>query len=123
MALVLVVLGAIALDLTAVAGAQRSAERVLAAAVDDAAGMIDSRAHQIDGTVRIDTARAERYVVARIDAARLPGRVVEVRVAVTDTVVEATVRVQTPHIFLRAVPGMSGRALSSPIHIQARLRG
>ncbi len=42
-ALVFIVLAAIALDLTAVAGVQRSAERTLAAAVDDAAGMIDGR--------------------------------------------------------------------------------
>jgi len=120
--LVLIVLASIALDLSAVAGSQRSTERIVAAAVDDAAGMIDGRAHQIDGTVSIDRSAAERVVRARLDDARLRGRITDIRVTVTDTTVEASVRVETPHIFLHAVPGMADRALSAPIHLRARLR-
>lgn len=122
MALVFVVLGAIALDLTAVGGVQRSAERALAAAVDDAAGMLDGPAHQADGSVRIDRTRAERVVRARIDAADLPGRVVSLTVDVSDDTVDAVLRIETPRIFLRAVPGMADTTLSSPIHLRARLR-
>ena len=121
-ALVFIVLAAIALDLTAVAGVQRSAERTLAAAVDDAAGMIDGRAQQADGSIRIDRARAEQLVRARIGAEELPGRVVGLTVDVTATTVDATMRIETPHIFLRAVPGLADSTLSSPIHLRARLR-
>lgn len=122
MTLVLIVLASIAVDLTAVAGVQRSAERVVSAAVDDAAGMIDGRAHQIDGSVRIDRDAAERVLRARLGAARLPGRITDVRVTVTDSTVDASIRLESPRIFLRAVPGMADRALSAPIHVRARLR-
>lgn len=122
MALVLIVLAAIAVDLSAVAGVQRGVERVAAATADDAAAMIDRRAHQVDGTIRVDRTAAERMVRARLDRARLPGRVVGLRVETTDTTVEVSVRVESPHIFLRAVPGMADRVLSAPIHVRARLR-
>ncbi|UDY35790.1 hypothetical protein [Dermatobacter hominis] len=122
MALVLIVLAAIALDLTAVAGSQRSAERVLAAAADDAAGMLDGRAHQADGSVRVDRRAAERVVRARVDAADLAGQVRDLQIQVTDSTVDVTARVESPHLFLRAVPGMGDVALSAPIHVRARLR-
>jgi hypothetical protein len=122
MALVLVVLAAIALDLSAVAGTQRAAERVVAAAADDAAGMLDGRAHQHDGSVRVDREAAVRIVKAHLDAADLPGRLRDLDVLVTDTTVDVTVRVESPHLFLRAVPGMDDVALSAPIRVRARLR-
>lgn len=121
MMLVFIVLAAIAVDLSAVAGAQRGLERVLAAGVDDAAGMIDGRAHQMDGSIRIDPVAADRVVRARLGAARLPGRVVELRISITDTTVDAVARIEMPHVFLRAVPGMADRTLSAPIHVRARL--
>ena len=121
-ALVFIVLAAIALDLTAVAGVQRSAERTLAAAVDDAAGLIDGGAHQADGSIRIDRVRAEQLLRARIGAEELPGRVVGLTVDVTATTVDAIMRIETLHIFLRAVPGLADSTLSSPIHLRARLR-
>jgi hypothetical protein len=122
MALVLIVLAAIALDLTAVAGSQRAVERVAAAAADDAAGMLDGRAHQLDGSVRIDRDVAERVVRARIDTADLVGEVRELRVDVSDTTVDVVIRVESPHLFLRAVPGIGDASLSAPIHVRARLR-
>jgi hypothetical protein len=122
MALVLIVLAAIALDLTVVAGAQRSAERVAASAADDAAGMIDGRAHQLDGSVRIDRSAAERVVRARLGTADLVGDVRDVQIEITDTTVDVVVRVESPHLFLRAVPGMDDASLSAPIHVRARLR-
>lgn len=122
MALVFIVLAAIALDLTAVSGVQRAAERELSAAVDDAAGMLDGPAHQRDGAVRIDRDAAERVVRARLGAADLPGRIVALDVTITDTTVDATARIESPHIFLRAVPGMDDAALSAPLHVRARLR-
>ena len=122
MALVMIVLAAIALDMSVVAGIQRAAERELSAAADDAAGMIDGREHQRNGTVRIDATAAEQVVRARLEVADLPGRVVELRIAVTADVVDVVARIESPRIFLRAVPGMGDRSLSAPIHVRARLR-
>lgn len=122
MALVFIVLAAIALDMSVVAGSQRAAERELAAAADDAAGMIDGRTHQRDGSVRIDPVAAEQVVRARIGSADIPGQVVDLDVVVTDDTVDVTARVDSPRIFLRAVPGMDDRSLSAPLHVRARLR-
>jgi len=122
MVLVFVVLAAIALDLTTVAGAQRAAERAVAAATDDAAGMLDGRAHQVDGAVRIDPIAAERVVRAHLSTADLPGRLEDLVIRCTDTTVDVTARIVSPHIFLRAVPGHQDEALSAPIHVRARLR-
>ncbi len=122
MALVFIVLAAIALDMTAVSGVQRAAERELSAAVDDAAGMLDGPANQRSGVAQIDKAAAERVVRARIAAADLPGRIVALDVTVTDTTVDATARIESPHLFLRAVPGVDDAAMSAPLHVRARLR-
>ena len=122
MALVFIVLAAIALDMTVVAGVQRAAERELSGAADDAAGMLDGRAHQHDGSVHIDAIAAERVIRSRLDVADLPGRVVDLTITVSDDVVDVTARVESPHIFLRSVPGMGDRSLSAPIHVRARLR-
>ncbi|CAN5650170.1 hypothetical protein BH10ACT3_BH10ACT3_07710 [soil metagenome] len=64
--LILIALGSIAVDMTAVFGAQRATQQVVAAAADDAAGMLDSRAIQRDGTIAIDPIAAERVAVAHI---------------------------------------------------------
>jgi len=122
MLLVFIALGAIALDLSAVAGAQRAAERDLAAAADDAAGMLDAHAHQLDGSIRIDAAGATAVVDARVSSSDGPGRIVDLQVEVTDTTVEITARVVSPHLFLRAVPGMADRSISAPVHVRARLQ-
>lgn len=122
MMLVFITLGAIALDMSAIAGAQRAAERDLAAAADDAAAMLDARAHQQDGSIRIDPRRAAAVVEARVEASDGPGRVRDLRVEVTDTVIEVSARVESPHLFLRAVPGMADRSLSAPVRVRARLQ-
>lgn len=122
MVLVFVVLAAIALDLTVVAGVQRATERAVAAATDDAAAALDGRAHQLDGSVRIDPTAAEQLVRTRLDTADIPGRLEDLDVRVTDTTVDVTVRVTSPHLFLRAVPGHRDEVISAPIHSRARLR-
>lgn len=120
LALVLVVLGAIAVDLGVAHAAQRSAVRVATAAADDAAGMIDRRAVQADGVVRIDPVAAERVARARIRTADLLGPVAEVEVRSDARSVEVVLRVRVPHVFLDAVPGGPGSG-TVPIRVRARM--
>lgn len=106
--LVLIALGSIAVDLTALHGAHRSLHRVVSAAADDAAGMLDTRLIQQSGELRIDPAAAFIVASAHVKSAHLPGDLVgPVRVQVSDdgaTVdVRATVRVE--HVMMGAVPG------------------
>ena len=94
MLLVLLSLGAVALDLSAQHGAQRSVHRVASSAADDAAAMIDARQVQIDGSVRIDPVAARRVALGHVAAARLPGPLVgPVRVDVDPEGTTVTVRI------------------------------
>lgn len=110
MMLVLVALGAIAIDLSVVHLAHRSIHRVVSSAADDAAGMIDTRQIQIDGSVRIDPSRAARTVSAHIETATLPGTLRgRPQVVVADDGLSLTVsaEVEVPHILMRSMPGAS----------------
>ncbi len=120
LALVLVVLGAVAIDLAVAHAAQRSAVRVATAAADDAAGMIDRRAVQLDGVVRIDPVAADLVARARIRTADLPGPVEGVEVHSDASSVEVVLRVRVPHVFLDAVPGGPGSG-TVPIRVRARM--
>lgn len=113
--LVLVVLGAIAVDLSVVHAAQRSLGRVAATAADDAAGMVDQRALQLLGEVRVDADAARRIVGDRFESTTLPGRLVDLGVAVVGDVVEVTATVEVDHVFLRALPG---HAESEPVRVR-----
>jgi hypothetical protein len=122
--MVLLALGAIAVDLTLMHAAKRSAYRSLSAAADDAASMVDSRHLLLTGEVRLDE-------VAARDVARMHMGLVEnppegiaeptfdfvgepditVREDRNDptgltNVVEISATVEVEHIFLSAVPGM-----------------
>lgn len=97
MLLVVIALGAIAVDLTALHVAQRSTQRVAATAADDAAAMLDTRQVQVDGTVRIDEGAARRVAVAHARTASLAGALqepVDVRVAPDGSTVTVTLRVR-----------------------------
>ena len=120
LALVLIVLGAIAVDLVAAHAAQRSLHRVVSAAADDAAGMVDARSYQRDGVLRIDPTAAERVVRARLRTADLPGRIETTTVTVGDTTVDVQVRATVPHVFLGALPGAADIE-SVPIRVRGRL--
>lgn len=105
--LVFLALGSIAVDLSALHGAQRAVHRVVSASADDAAGMIDTREVQLTGDVRIDETAARRVVEAHLATSPLPGDLVRFEVEFApdrrSLTVEAVVRVE--HIMLRAVPG------------------
>jgi hypothetical protein len=117
-ALVLVVLalGAVAVDMTLVHTARRSAHRTLSAAADDAAAMIDGHRLHTTGEVTVDPAGARRVALAHlgvleggaVEGMDRPGfDVVDARVAVdiarAQVTVTATFRVR--HVFLAALPG------------------
>ena len=108
--LVFFVLGSIAIDLTAVFLAQRSAQRSVSAAADDAAAMLDTRLIQQNGELRIDIAAAERvaraHISARVPAASLRGPVIVI-VSTDRKSIEVRITVRVPHIMMRALPGRS----------------
>ena len=106
--LVLLTLGAIAVDLTAMHGAHRSAHRIVSSAADDAAGMLDTRLIQQTGELRIDPAASAMVADAQVRTAQLPGTQVgptEVTVSGDGTTVRVRVRVRIEHILLPSVPG------------------
>lgn len=106
--LVLLSLGAIAVDLTALHGAHRRAHRVVSAAADDAAGMLDSRLIQETGELRIDPEAAGAVVTAHLDSASLPGtQIGPTQVTVSDdgTAVLVAVHVRIEHVLLPSLPG------------------
>lgn len=115
--LVVLVLGAIAVDLSLVHAARRSAYRSLSAAADDAAAMVDSAEFQRSGEVRIDPASAERVVRAHLgvlDGDAPPGfsepafRVLDADVTadVPGGRVRIAATVEVEHVFGPAVPGL-----------------
>ena len=126
--MVLLALAAVAVDLSLVHAARRSAYRSLSAAVDDAASMVDSRHLLATGEVRLDRVAARRVALVHLGLLGEPPDgfsaptfefVGEPRIlfdtnggdglpggsaAGTSVVIHATVRVD--HIVLSALPGM-----------------
>jgi hypothetical protein len=106
--LVLLVLGGIAVDLAVLHGTQRRAERVAAAAADDAAGMLDLELIQLTGELRIDPASARRVAVAHVDAAggsSGPVELVDVVVRDDGSAVHVRLRSAAPAVMLTSMPG------------------
>ena len=105
--LVVFLLAAIAIDSAAMFHAQRQAYRAAAQASDDAASMIDLDRVYADGIVVLDRDRAEATALASLNAARLPGSIVDTPVVSVDpaegtVTVEVTLEVE--HLFFTAVP-------------------
>lgn len=112
--LVLVALGAIAVDLSVVHSAHRTVHRVASTAADDAAAQLDDDALHLRGELRIDPVEAERVATARTGASRLPGRLaapVEVSVDPGGEMVEVHVTVVVPRVVGRGIPGTSDTTL------------
>ena len=106
--LVFFVLGSISIDLTAIFLAQRSAQRSVSAAADDAAGMLDTRLIQYNGDLLIDIAAANRvaraHIASRVPSASLRGPVI-VKVSADRKSIEVRITVRVPHIMMKALPG------------------
>lgn len=108
MLLVLLCLAGIAIDLSLLHGAHRGAHRVVSAAADDAAAMIDPELLQLTGELQIDPDAARRVATAQVDTMTLPGRQVgpvEVTVSADGATVTVQVAVEIDHVVLRSLPG------------------
>lgn len=107
--LVLVILAAIAVDLTLVGSAQHAIRYAAASAADDAASQVDEQAIRASGVVRIDMDRARKVATASLEAADLPGTLVGqpvVELVRNGTRIQVTAAIEVPHVFGRAVPGV-----------------
>jgi hypothetical protein len=106
--MVLMVLGAIAVDLGSLYTARRTLVREVGAAADDAAERIDIARLRAGGPPTIDLDAARRAVLDDLALTDLPGRPVgppEVRPGPDARTVVVQVTRDLPHIFARAVPG------------------
>lgn len=116
--LVVLCLGAVAVDLSLLHAAHRGAHRVASSAADDAAAMLDERQLQLDGTLRLDVERATRTAAAHIRTAQLAGSLVDVEILVGETTVDVTLTVDVRHVVLPALADGDGHT-----RIQVRARG
>jgi hypothetical protein len=107
--LVVLLLGAIAFDLSLVFLRQRQASSLAVDVANDlATSSLDEAAFRADGTYRLDPARADALADALLDASELRDalEVVEVEVRGPDTV-EVRVVLHVDYVFARAIPGAS----------------
>ena len=111
--LVLVVLGAIAVDSAVAFLGQREASNAAAAAANDAAGAaVSDAAFYRGGSVVLDPARAREAAQAAVAARAVRGLVVDaVDVRVDGPGVCVTVRGRVPYVFARSVPFTPGAAV------------
>ncbi len=114
--LVIILLGAMAFDLSlAFAGERRVADLAASWANDAAASISDDAFYSAGQVVEIDLDRARDAVEARLAALDDPGLTVDdVRVERLDPVtLRVTVTGRVPLLFLDAVPGMGERVVES----------
>ncbi len=107
--LVLMVLGAIAVDLSLLGGARRDLIRSVGAIADDAAARLDIDRLRSGAPIAIDEVAARDQIMRDLASADLPGRPdgpprIEAGSEPGTIVVEVTRRVR--HVFGRAVPGV-----------------
>lgn len=106
--LMVLALGAIAIDLSARMTAQRALTTTVESAADDAASAVDLDALRTLGVTRIDPDRARDAVVRHVLTARLPGRIVaplDVTVSPDGMRVEVVAHMDVDAIFEPSVPG------------------
>jgi hypothetical protein len=107
--LVVLLLGAIAFDLSVVFLRQRQASSLAVDVANDlATAALDEAAFRADGTYRLDPERADALATAYLDASDLREDIdaFEVEVAAPDTVVVRIV-LDVEYVFARAIPGTS----------------
>lgn len=122
--LVVLGLGTVAVDGAVLHAAQRRLLAVCAAAADDAAGMVDARAVQVDGSVRLDPVAARRVALARLVPARRIGEQVGAPSVVSDAAagtVDLSATVDVGRLVFRLLPGGAGRTTVS-CQVRGRLR-
>lgn len=121
MLMVVLALGAIAVDLSVLHGAHRTLHRIASGAADDAAAMIDAEQLQLDGELRIDDRAARQVVDAHLDAARVPGTLTAARTSISEdgAVVTVELTAAVDHVLLATIPGTEP---TEPISVIARAR-
>lgn len=82
--LVLLALAAVAVDLSLVHSAHRGVHRIVSAAADDAAGLVDGHHLQTTGEIRIDESAAAELVRTRLRHTDLPGELIGQPVVTVD---------------------------------------
>lgn len=121
--LVLLALGAIAIDLSALHAQHRQLHATASAAADDAAGMLDERHLQSSGELRIDPAAATRVVRSHLHDGAVPGRLdgsVGVTVSADGTTVEVRTTVIVERVLLPSLRRGSSRERLE-VRVSARL--
>ena len=106
--LIVMVLGAITVDLTAVRLGQRELIDAAGDAANDAVTVgLDEGALRAGDGYRIDPARAEGAVIDSLAAKGILGRLAEAPTVtvIGDDVVEVRLARRVPHIFAKALPG------------------
>lgn len=119
--LVLLCLLGTAVDGAIVRSAQRRLQSLCDAVADDAAGVLDGRALQVDGAVRLDGPRAARLATTLLRARRLeidPPVGAEVRTSSAAGTVDLVLRTRVDHLVLPSLPGGLGGT-----SVGARCRG
>jgi hypothetical protein len=105
--LIVLLLGAMAFDLSVVFLRQRQASSVAVDVANDVAtAALDQAAFRADGVYRLDPQRAEELGATFADASDLAGSIVVFEVVVTapDTV-RVRLAVEVDYVFARAIPG------------------
>ena len=108
--LVLMILSAIAIDLSTVHLARRELLRTASQAADDAAAMLDQQAARAGDFTVIDAAAAQRVVLFEMEVADLPGKLVgspDVTVDDTSGTVTVLVSMEVDRLFGKIAPGTS----------------
>jgi Flp pilus assembly protein TadG len=109
--LVLVVLGAIAVDSAVAFLGQREASNAAAAAANDAAAALSDASFYGSGALVVDQGRARSVAAAAVSARSSRGLVVDdIAVQVDGPAVCVTVRATVPYIFGRGLPGAAHAA-------------
>jgi hypothetical protein len=119
--LVVIVLGAIAVDQSVVYTRQRELVAAAEAAANDAAGYgLDRDAFYAHDEVELDEARARAAAVAALRARGLDADVL-VSVRAADDAVEVVLAADVPYLFAKAVPGAPDDVRVTA-HARAQLR-
>ncbi len=106
--LVIVVLAAIAVDLSAIHLARREVLRAASQSADDGAAMLDTAAVRRGDFGVIDLRRAREVVHGEMRAQHLPGELVgapRVALGPRPATIVVTVTVRVEHLFAAAIPG------------------
>ncbi len=120
--LVLMMLSAIAVDLSHVHLARRALVRAASQAADDGAGAISEESLRNNGVARIDPARASQIIRYELAVADLPGKITDgphIEFTPDGQHINVTVDLEVAPIFGKAVRGADG---TDRIHVSVSSR-